>query len=199
VWSSDARYLAFGEGLDRIRVTMTRRSSLGLDSTQVLRLPSSIPLATPGSSSGSELAGFLGRGRDTFLLRRVRIVPQDAQGPDVGPLLASIRKTQSQLAALQPNSPQVPALQQALQAALTAYDSRVANRNFKTDALAFDAASGEVRVLFTLTGVAQLSVDESCQHVLAVTGLGAFRWSRGNSRPSPLPGLSQTATAAWMP
>jgi hypothetical protein len=204
VWSSDSRYLAFAEGLDRVRIMMVRRASPPLLSTEVLRLPTSTPLATTGTGFGAELAGFLGEGRDTLLLRRVRHAPDDPRAPtQQAQLAATIEKFRRDLASLPPNDPRSVALQQDLQAAISADYRFESNRGLKTDAIAFDAESGKIRVLFTLNGDAQLSVDETRRHVLAVTVLGAFRWSEGDARARQLPGWVQPPTVlsppAWLP
>jgi capsular exopolysaccharide synthesis family protein len=75
----------------------------------------------------------LARGESQALTDAVRNQQDAGKLADLAPLLSSITKTNTQLATLPTTSPQIPALQQALQAAITAYYQRDAQPSNRID------------------------------------------------------------------
>ncbi len=141
-----ATYSTLGQSLPVV-ATAVGNSKLTLDASTAR---SRISVSQEGSTGFLQVratgpspsdAAALARGESLALTDAVRNQQDAAKLADEAPLQASIAKTTAQLATLPSNSPQVPALQQALQTAITAIAQRDAQPSNRIDIVSPAVAS----------------------------------------------------------
>lgn len=115
-------------GTARSRISVSQEGSTGF-----------LRVRATGPSPRDAVA--LARGESQALTDAVRNQQDAAKIADIAPLAAEIAKSTAQIAALPSNSPQIPALQQALQAAITAQAQREASASNRIDVISPAIAS----------------------------------------------------------